>query len=84
MRSRSSPSVSVIILLAVRSIDRFFYRAYGFSTAPATSLILGNRLPEAWLWLVQYDFVVSALFLRLVQYHFAVSAIWHIFYLATT
>ena len=36
--------------------------------APATSLILGNRLPEARLWLVQYDFAVSALFLRLVQY----------------
>ena len=36
------------------------------------------------LRLVQYEFVVSAIWLWLVQYEFAVSAIWHIFYLATT
>ena len=41
----------------VCSIDSFFAEPYGFSTGPATSLIL---LSEARLQIVQYSFAVSA------------------------
>ena len=46
-----------------------FTEPYRFATGPASSLILSNiLLPEVRLRLVQYDFVVSAIWLRLVQY----------------